>query len=274
MVHAIAFHQLGFTDGPNSFVALHCAGTESKFKRAGNLMVWDILHASSGLILALLTVFPVVAGLMKGIIGVGMPIVALPLLSMLIDVRAAVMLLSMPLILSNIPQAIEGGETVACFMRLIPVLLGMMPGILRGVTVLVNGDPATTKVIAGSVIVLVAGLTLVAPRFQLRENLKTPVGVAAGFAGGALGGVVAMPGPLVFTYLLAKGLHGKEFTKEASLFLVLSSALLAILLSSSHIFSWADLAISTGALIPVGIGMYLGQRLRDLIPAPGSDIAA
>jgi DNA-binding CsgD family transcriptional regulator/PAS domain-containing protein len=69
-----------------------------------------------------------VAGVMKGIIGVGMPIVALPLLSMLIDVRAAVMLLSMPLILSNIPQAIEGGETVACFMRLIPVLLGMMPG--------------------------------------------------------------------------------------------------------------------------------------------------
>jgi uncharacterized protein len=230
-------------------------------------MLWDVLHGSPGLILALLAVFLVVAGLMKGIIGVGMPIVALPLLSMLIDVRAAVMLLSMPLILSNIPQAIEGGETLACFMRLIPVLLGMMPGILLGVIVLVDGDPATTKVIAGSVIVLVAGLTLVAPRFQLRESLKTPVGVAAGFAGGALGGVAAMPGPLVFTYLLAKGLRGKEFTKEASLFLVLSSALLAIFLSSSRIFSWADLVISTSALIPVGIGMYLGQRLRDLIPA-------
>jgi hypothetical protein len=82
-------------------------------------MVWDVLQSSSGLILTLLTVFLLVAGLMKGVIGVGMPIVALPLLSMLIDVRAAVMLLSMPLILSNIPQAIEGGETVACFMRLI-----------------------------------------------------------------------------------------------------------------------------------------------------------
>lgn len=230
-------------------------------------MVWDVLHSSSGLVLTLLTIFLVVAGLMKGVIGVGMPIVALPLLSMLIDVRAAVMLLSMPLILSNIPQAIEGGKTVACLMRLMPVLLGMMPGILLGVIVLVDGDPATTKVIAGSVIVLVAGLTLVAPRFQLRESLKTPVGVAAGFAGGALGGVAAMPGPLVFTYLLAKGLRGKEFTKEASIFLVLSSALLAMFLSSSRIFSWADLVISTSALIPVGIGMYLGQRLRDLIPA-------
>lgn len=230
-------------------------------------MLWNIIHASSGLILTLLIVSLVVAGLTKGIIGVGMPVVALPLLAMLVDVRAAVMLLSMPLILSNIPQALEGGETAACLMRLIPVLLGMIPGILIGVTVLVHGDPATTKMIAGSVIVLVAGLTLVAPRFQLRERFKAPVGVAAGFAGGALGGVAAMPGPLVFTYLLAKGLRGKEFTKEASLFLVLSSALLAIFLSSSHIFSWADLAISTIALAPVGIGMYLGRRLRDSIPA-------
>ena len=230
-------------------------------------MLWDVLNGSSGPIIILLAVFLVVAGLMKGIIGVGTPIVALPLLSMLIDVRAAVMLLSMPLILSNIPQAIEGGKTLACFIRLVPVLLGMIPGILLGVTILVSGDPATTKVIAGSVIVLVAGLTLVAPRLRLREGLKTPVGVAAGFAGGVLGGVAAMPGPLVFTYLLAKGLHGKEFTKEASLFLVLSSVLLAIFLSSSQIFSWADMLTSTSALIPVGIGMYLGQRLRDLVPA-------
>ena len=230
-------------------------------------MLWDVLHASSDLLLTLLVMFLVVAGLMKGIIGVGMPIVALPLLSMLIDVRAAVMLLSMPLILSNIPQAMEGGKTAACLMRLGPVLLGMLPGILLGVTVLVGGDPATTKMIAGSAIVLVAGITLGAPKLQLRDNLKTPVGVVAGFAGGALGGVAAMPGPLVFTYLLAKGLRGKEFTKEASLFLVLSSALLALVLSSSRMFAWTDLAISTGALIPVAIGMHVGQRLRDLIPA-------
>jgi uncharacterized protein len=230
-------------------------------------MMLDVLQASSGLVLVLLTVFLIAAGVMKGIIGIGMPIVALPLLSMFIDVRAAVMLLSMPLILSNIPQAIEGGKTFECFMRLIPVLLGMMPGILVGVIILMDGDPVTTKVIAGSVIVLAAGLMLAAPRFRLRESLKAPVGVVAGFAGGALGGVAAMPGPLVFAYLLAKGLRGREFTKEASVFLVLSSVLLAIFLASSRRSSWADPVISTGALIPVGIGMYLGRRIRDVIPA-------
>src|SRR5215468_2189333 len=43
----------------------------------------------------------IVAGLLKGTIGVGMPVVALPLLSLFIDVKSAAMLLSMPLIFSN-----------------------------------------------------------------------------------------------------------------------------------------------------------------------------
>jgi uncharacterized membrane protein YfcA len=67
--------------------------------------------------------------------------------------------------------------------------------------------------------------------------------------------------------LLAKGLHGKDFTKEASLFLVLSSALLALFLASSTTFNGADLVISTSALIPVAIGMFFGQKLREFIPA-------
>jgi hypothetical protein len=43
----------------------------------------------------------IVAGLLKGVIGVGMPVVALPLLSLFIDIKSAVMLLSMPLILAT-----------------------------------------------------------------------------------------------------------------------------------------------------------------------------
>ena len=230
-------------------------------------MLWDALSSSSGTLLIVLTFCLVIAGLLKGIIGVGMPIVALPLLSMLIDVRAAVMLLAVPLVLSNIPQALEGGRTLECLKRLVPVLFGMMPGIVLGATILLSANPAAVKGIAGFVIVLVAGLTWAAPKFELRENVRTPVGLGAGFAGGLLGGVAALPGPLVFTYLLAKGLRGKDFTKEASLFLVISSALLAGFLASSSAFDRTDLVISTSALIPVAVGMVLGQKLRERVPA-------
>jgi hypothetical protein len=50
----------------------------------------------------------VAAGAAKGLIGVGMPIVAMPLVSHIIDVSAAVALLSIPLVLSNLRQAIKG----------------------------------------------------------------------------------------------------------------------------------------------------------------------
>src|SRR5438093_724511 len=91
------------------------------------------------------------------------------------------------------------------------------------------------------------------------------VGITFGFFVGILGGIAAMPGPLVFIFLLAKGLRGKAFTKEASLYLVVSAGLLAILLTASSQFSWLDVSVSMVAMLPVVLGMYVGRHVRDKI---------
>ena len=77
-------------------------------------MLIHILYSEPASVIAAVVCSLIVAGLLKGIIGVGMPIVALPLLSLFIDVKSAVMLLSMPLVFSNVPQALEGGKTGQC----------------------------------------------------------------------------------------------------------------------------------------------------------------
>ena len=74
-----------------------------------------------------------------------------------------------------------------------------------------------------------------------------------------------MAGPLVFIFLLAKGLSGKAFTKQASLYLVVSAGLLAILLTASRQFNWLDVLVSTAATLPVVLGIYVGQHMRDKI---------
>jgi uncharacterized protein len=71
-------------------------------------MFAHIAEAETPSLIALLAFSLLIAGLLKGVIGVGMPVVAFPLLSMLVDVQTAVMLLSVPLVVSNIPQALEG----------------------------------------------------------------------------------------------------------------------------------------------------------------------
>ncbi len=207
----------------------------------------------------------IAAGFLKGIIGVGMPVVALPLLSLFIDIKSAAMLLSMPLIFSNLPQALEGGKTARSLMQLTPVVLGMIPGLFIGVQVLLALDANVARIIAGLVLIGVGGVTLLAPKLRIQSRLVLPAGVAFGFFGGILGGIAAMAGPLVFIFLLAKGLRGKAFTKEASLYLVVSAGLLAVLLTASREFSWLDVSISTAAMLPVALGMYVGQHMRDRI---------
>jgi uncharacterized membrane protein YfcA len=151
-------------------------------------------HAS---IIAAVVCSLIVAGLLKGTIGVGMPVVALPLLSLFIDIKSATMLLSMPLIFSNVPQALEGGKTGRCLVQLMPVLLGMIPGLFLGVRLLLALDANVAKIIAGLVLMGVGGVTLLAPKLRLQPRLVLPAAIAFGFFGGILGGIAAMAGPLV-----------------------------------------------------------------------------
>ncbi|HEY2140068.1 MAG TPA: sulfite exporter TauE/SafE family protein, partial [Chthoniobacterales bacterium] len=98
-------------------------------------------------------------------------VVALPLLSLFIDIKSAAMLLSMPLIFSNLPQALEGGKTGRCLMQLMPVILGMIPGLFLGVRVLLALDANVARIIAGLVLMGVAGVTLLAPKLQVQSCL-------------------------------------------------------------------------------------------------------
>src|SRR5262247_1434927 len=207
-------------------------------------MLIRTLYVEQASIIAAVVCSLIVAGLLKGVIGVGMPVVALPLLSLFIDIKSAAMLLSM---------------------QLMPVILGMIPGLFLGVRVLLALDANVARIIAGLVVMSVGGVTLLAPKLQLQSRLVLPTGITFGFFGGILGGIAAMPGPLVFVFLLAKGLRGKAFTKEASLYLVVSAGLLAILLTASRQFSWLDVSVSTAAMLPVALGMYVGQHMRDKI---------
>ena len=124
-----------------------------------NVMLIRTLYFEQASIIAAVVCSLIVAGFLKGIIGVGMPVVALPLLSLFIDVKSAAMLLSMPLIFGNLPQALEGGKTGWCLVQLMPVILGMIPGLFLGVRVLLALDANVAEIIAGLVLMGVGGVT-------------------------------------------------------------------------------------------------------------------
>jgi uncharacterized membrane protein YfcA len=219
------------------------------------------LGGGLALLLALVT-----AGAAKGLIGVGMPIVAMPLVSHIIDLPAAVALLSIPLVLSNVRQAVEGGGTVAALRQLAPLLLGFCVGIVVGVKVLMSLDDTWLKPLVGCALLL-AGLSVVAkPDLTLSPTGQKVVAPIAGVLGGVFGGLAALSGPIVFVYLLATSRDKNLFVKHASLYLVFASALLILVMSSHAYLTLADAGVSLVSVLPVMIGMALGAKIRPHVP--------
>jgi uncharacterized membrane protein YfcA len=229
------------------------------------LLVQNVAQLTLGGGVALLLAL-VAAGAAKGLIGVGMPIVAMPLVSHIIDLPAAVALLSIPLVLSNLRQAVEGGGTVAALRQMAPLLLGFCVGIVVGVTVLMSLDDAWLKPLVGCALLL-AGLTVVVKRdltlSPTGERVAAPI---AGALGGVFGGLAALSGPIVFIYLLATARDKNLFVKHASLYLVFASAVLLLVMSSYAHITLADAGVSLVSVLPVMVGMAVGAKIRPHVP--------
>ena len=220
------------------------------------------LTLGGGVALLLALVF---AGTAKGLIGVGMPIVAMPLVSHVIDLPAAVALLSIPLVLSNLRQAVEGGGTLAALRQMAPLLLGFCLGIVVGVKVLMSLDASWLKPVVGCALLL-AGITAVAkPELTLSPREERVVAPIAGALGGIFGGLAALSGPIVFVYLLATSRDKNLFVKHASLYLVFASTVLLLVMSSHADVSLADAGISLASALPVLAGMALGSKVRPYV---------
>ncbi|TKC90295.1 sulfite exporter TauE/SafE family protein [Trinickia terrae] len=218
-------------------------------------------QALLGVIVAL-----VLGGMVKGVVSIGVPLVAMPILSQFLPIKDAVLLLSMPIILGNIPQALEGGETVATARRIVAPLIGTVLGNLVGVTMLVSLAPHRAQAIAGVLLMVAALLLLASPRLALAPRWAKPAGFAIGFAAAVMESIASVPGPLLAMYLIATGATGRVFTKQIAIILVVSIVTLVVAFGGGLHASWVDVAISALASVPVIAGIVLARPLRDRLP--------
>jgi len=205
------------------------------------------------------------AGTTKGLIGVGMPTIAVPLLNLVLDLPATVALLSIPLILTNIPQAIEGDPLRAVLKRLAPIFLGLVLGVFIGITLLAAVRSVYLKPIVGMILISIAGAMLVSPCVRVPRHLEPVASPAAGIIGGLTGGLAASPGPFVFLYLIALGIERDRFVQYASMFLIVAATLMTLTLGGEGLLTRSDAVVSAIASAPIFAGMWVGRRVRHLL---------
>ena len=222
-----------------------------------SLQALDVLSLL-GIALALL-----LGGMVKGITGIGVPLVAMPILSHFLPIRLAVLLLSMPIILGNIPQALEGGELLSTMRVIAAPIVGTILGNIVGVAILLSLNAHHAQAASGILLIVAAALMLTAPKLTLSPSLQKPVGFALGFGAALMESIASVPGPLLATYLIATGATGRAFTKRIAIILVVSIVTLITTFSGASHASGVDLLVSSVASVPAIIGMWLVQPVRD-----------
>ena len=202
------------------------------------------------------------AGTVKGIIGLGLPTVSLAILTVLFDLTTAMALLLIPSFVTNLWQATVGGQLQALLQRLWPFLLTATFSISIGALALVRFDTLLLSALLGSLLVLYAGSSLVGLRFSLSHQQQTWAGPATGFVNGLLTGMTGsfvVPGVI---YLNAIGLSRDQLIQAMGILFTLSTLALALALGGQQLLSVQQLLGSGLALAPALVGMLLGQRLR------------
>ncbi|AXF23325.1 sulfite exporter TauE/SafE family protein [Burkholderia pyrrocinia] len=213
--------------------------------------------------LAGIAVALLLGGMAKGITGIGVPLIAMPILSQFLPIRHAVLLLSMPIILGNIPQALEGGQVLATARKIAAPIAGTVIGNIVGVAILLSLNPGHAQAASGALLIVAATLMLAAPKLNLPHAWQKPVGFALGFGAALMESIASVPGPLLATYLISSGATGRVFTKQIAIILVVSIVTLITTFSGTAHASAADLAISAAASLPAIAGMWLVRPLRD-----------
>ncbi|MGD8105091.1 sulfite exporter TauE/SafE family protein [Pantoea sp. FN0302] len=205
------------------------------------------------------------AGLVKGVTGMGLPTVAMGVLGSLLSPATAAAMLLLPSFVTNIFQLSGGGHCGALIRRLWPMQLAIVSATLLSCGWLAKGQSDYTQLALGVALMVYALWTLtgrsltVSPRGESLFSL--PVGIMTGLLTGATG-VFVMP---AVPWLQALGLEKDELVQALGISFTSSTLALAAGLWWHGALPSASLGISGLAVIPALIGLFAGQRLRRFI---------
>lgn len=205
------------------------------------------------------------AGFVKGCIGLGMPTVAVGLLSMAMPAPQAAALLVVPAVITNIWQMASGGQFRALLKRLAPLLICICLGNGVGAWLFAGASDAGTSSLLGVALLCYAAFGLSPAKLRVADRHEGWLGALCGAATGmitAVTGVFVLPS---VPYLQALGLDRNALVQAMGIAFMVSTLAMAGGLLYGGALGPGEAGASALALLPALLGMWAGQSLRQRI---------
>lgn len=213
--------------------------------------------------LALVAAIVLAAGILKGSIGFGAPLVAIPLLAPLVGTRTAIVVIALPLLVANAGVLLSRPVDRAAIRRFVPLLVTLIPMTFVGGVLLARVNIATLTVIVGVVTIAFVGITASGFQLHIPPRLERPLSALVGLVAGILNGATSAPGPIFSLYLSGLRLDKRNFVYGITILLAVGNV--------AQVFTYWQQGLLAGrpllgsiALIPaILLGQRAGLRIQD-----------
>ena len=195
----------------------------------------------------------VLAGVVKGVIGMGLPTVGIGLLSVFLAPPDAAALLILPATVTNFWQYFTGPNILPIARRFFWMMVMVAAGTLVGGLLLGGLASAAAQPVLGATLLAYGALGLSSVQLKVPERHEPWLSPLVGFLTGLVTGTTGVSVMPSAPYLQSLGLARDDLVQALGLTFIVSTTALA---------DPAAALASAAALLPAFIGMQLGAMVR------------
>ena len=216
-------------------------------------------------VIAVATIAFFLGGLLKGVIGMGMPLVAIPLMALVMPVTQAIPLMIAPGYITNLIQMRQAWPARMPLMPWWPLFLGLALGVVVGVYFATSAPERLLRGVLGGTVVVFVLLNIARIELPKRHVENPATGLTMGGITGLFGGLTGVFGPTLAMYFLARRLEKDRFVWIMAVLMFSGVVFLSSSLTVAGNFSQEQLLGTIGVLFPCWLGLIVGAWVRSRV---------
>jgi uncharacterized protein len=207
------------------------------------------------------------AGFAKGTTGMGLPLVATPLLAGVFGPKAAVVIVTIPIFAANSLLLVQGWRRLDVLRGIAPIVVASAIGTVIGVNLLALLDQRTFAVLISAMVVifLLRGDRLVGADPGARR--ARVIGPIVGAVGGVLQGTTSIASPLIGSFFHARRMAPHDYVVVLAAIFELNSIIQLIGYGALGLYTPEILAIGLLGLVPTLLALMAGMFFRGRLDA-------
>jgi uncharacterized membrane protein YfcA len=216
---------------------------------------------SESLLLFIAAAF-LLAGFVKGVIGLGLPTVSVGLLAVAMPPSHALAIVIVPAIVTNIWQTFVGPYLRDIIRRLWPLMAGTAIGIWLNGDMLTGPYARYGTIFLGALLVIYAAVGLRKFIFSVEVRDEKWIGGIVGLITGVISAATGVQVIPSMPFMQAIGMEKDELVQALGVYFTVATVGLAFNLSSAGLFNAATALPGTVAMATAFAGMFIGQAVR------------